>query len=494
MQIDSNLTKSITETTYLSVENTKRYRPIIRYFFEENEKMNYFLYKEDVFNKFVGLEGFSDYTLEKADSDLSALVNWKNLMPIQDIEKVYTLESFKNKKYRYQLSDYTLEIERLIHKLENLHIEGSSLEPSLIERVKDELLKANTVKDKTPQEVYSWWSSLNDDFMKVNDKYKDYIRSFYNIEFDEIAKSEQFILRKNDLVNYLRLFIKILQDNSYKIEHAILSISKETEDIIITKVVKAQSEIIRLDKLDEEFNDELIIGKNKDKFTNLRNWFVGDENRESEIVKINDKTSEIIRKITRVASQIAENNGSSSTRKEEYKKICEMFSLASDIDECHKLSSVVFGLMDTRHISGEFEYNFEVQNSDMSQLKPFEIAIKPRLRDYKMKTEKEAIVDKTKHKEKIIKEYLKQREKDLKEFNAVIKDGEINLEKLGVISPTLRKNLLNIISKANQTESKETKTEDGKTVMLVKSNDDSNIVIKSKDGNLTLPSMKLIIK
>ena len=53
MEITENLTKHITETAYLTKENTKRYRPILRFFYEENEKMNYFLYKEDIYNEFV---------------------------------------------------------------------------------------------------------------------------------------------------------------------------------------------------------------------------------------------------------------------------------------------------------------------------------------------------------------------------------------------------------------------------------------------------------
>ena len=34
MELSSKLTKQITETKYLSVENTDRYRPIMRIFFE----------------------------------------------------------------------------------------------------------------------------------------------------------------------------------------------------------------------------------------------------------------------------------------------------------------------------------------------------------------------------------------------------------------------------------------------------------------------------
>lgn len=258
MEIKEQITKPITETAYLTKENTKRYRPILRFFFEENEKMNYFLYKEDIYEEFVGKQNFENYTIEQAESDLASLVEWKNLIPIQDTEKAYSVEEFKHKKYRYQLSEYSIEIERLILKLENLHIEGSSLEPTLIERIKEQIEKTETMVTKSNQEVYGWWEELNENFKRLNEKYKDYIRSFYNIKMEEVAQSTQFVIRKSDLVRYLKQFIKILQDNSYQIEEKLSNLSSQTEQIILNKVLEEQRNTIRINNLEEEFPEELM--------------------------------------------------------------------------------------------------------------------------------------------------------------------------------------------------------------------------------------------
>ncbi len=59
-----------------------------------------------------------------------------NLLPIQDTTKASTVEEFKNKQFRYQLSEYSVEIERMTIRLENLKVESASLEPSLLERLK----------------------------------------------------------------------------------------------------------------------------------------------------------------------------------------------------------------------------------------------------------------------------------------------------------------------------------------------------------------------
>ena len=51
MEINGKLLKQITETSYLTAENVARYRPILRYFYEEYETTNYMLYKEEVYNE-----------------------------------------------------------------------------------------------------------------------------------------------------------------------------------------------------------------------------------------------------------------------------------------------------------------------------------------------------------------------------------------------------------------------------------------------------------
>ena len=178
MEVTEKLSKQISETAYLTQQNTKRYRPILRFFYEQNQKMNYMLYKEDIYNELAGKMHFEDYTLEQCDSDLTQLTEWKNLIAIQDTAVAYTLEEFKNKKYRYQLSDYAVKIESLIIELENLHIEGASLEPTLIERIKEEIAKINEISKENETIVNGWWENLNADFKRLNENYQGYINIF----------------------------------------------------------------------------------------------------------------------------------------------------------------------------------------------------------------------------------------------------------------------------------------------------------------------------
>lgn len=105
MKIQDKLRKPMLEAKYLNVDNTDRYRPIIRLFYLQYEKLKYWMYQEEVFEELKEDPYFEDYTPEQCQQDLAALSAWGNLVTIQDTRKVASIEEFKNKKFRYQLSE-----------------------------------------------------------------------------------------------------------------------------------------------------------------------------------------------------------------------------------------------------------------------------------------------------------------------------------------------------------------------------------------------------
>ena len=125
---------------------------------------------------------FRDYTPEQCQQDLNALVSWGNLITMQDTRKVSTIEEFKNKKFRYQLSEATVEIERMVIRVENLFIESSSLEPTPLERIRINLGKIPEMQNKDREKIYTWWNDLNNDFIRLNQNYQDYMRELSSVK------------------------------------------------------------------------------------------------------------------------------------------------------------------------------------------------------------------------------------------------------------------------------------------------------------------------
>lgn len=213
MRITEKLTKPVREAKYLNVENTGRYRSIIRLFFMYYEKLKYWMYQEEVYEELIEDPYFVGYTMEQCQLDLSTLVSWGNLMTIQDTRKVTTIDEFKNKKFRYQLSEYAVEIERMVVHLENLFVEGASLEPTLLERIRHHFSRISSLSQETDERLYGWWSDLKNDFVRLNQNYQDYMRTLNSVKAEEMMQTQAFLAFKDRLIEYLRGFVKSLQVN-----------------------------------------------------------------------------------------------------------------------------------------------------------------------------------------------------------------------------------------------------------------------------------------
>ena len=65
----------------------------------------------------------------------------------------------------------------MVMRVENLSVEGSSLEPTLLERLRMNIEKLESMLSEEDDAVYSWWHDLNSDFVRLNQNYQDYMRN-----------------------------------------------------------------------------------------------------------------------------------------------------------------------------------------------------------------------------------------------------------------------------------------------------------------------------
>lgn len=274
MKVQDTLRKPMLEAKYLNVDNTDRYRPIIRLFYLNYEKLKYWLYQEEVYEVLKEDPYFREYTPEQCQQDLAALVSWGNLVTIQDTRRVSTIEEFKNKKFRYQLSEVAVEIERMVIRVENMFIESSSLEPTLLERIRISLGKISEMADRDTERVYSWWNDLNNDFIRLNQNYQDYMRELNSIKAEEMMKTKEFLVFKDRLIEYLRSFVKSLQTNVNVIEQYLKNTDSQKMEKILAMVTAYELSIPRIDA---EVEEAMIYEKMRGRWENLQSWFSGDE-------------------------------------------------------------------------------------------------------------------------------------------------------------------------------------------------------------------------
>lgn len=491
MKIHDKLKKPIQEARYLNVENTDRYRSILRLFYMNYEKLKYWMYQEDVYEELTEDSYFSEYTMEQCQQDLTALVLWGNLATIQDTRKVATLEEFKNKKFRYQLTETAVEIERMVIRLENLFIEGSSLEPTLLERLKGSLLKLNSVALDEGEKIYGWWNDLNNDFIRLNQNYQDYMHDLNSVKAEEMMKTREFLVFKDRLIEYLRSFVKALQIHATTIEQSLRQADVNNIKIILEKVTEYEMSIPRIDV---EVNAEEIYERMKGRWDNIYRWFIGIDGMESESAKIFDTTNEIIRKITRYATRLSEQNNRGANRREEYRKLSKMFAKCGNIYEAHRLSAVVFGMEKPLHLKGDILRKTESFNSGIYDEEPYEIIISPRVREYKEKAKRSGIIDRTAEKEAVRLAEVARIEEERKLRSQYIEGNCLDFSTLPEITPEVRDVFLTWLSKGLETKALRAKTEDGKEYYIEEKEPAESCVLHCADGTFRMPAYRIIFE
>lgn len=491
MHVTEKLTRPLTEAKYLNADNADRYRSIMRIFYENYEKLRYWMYQEDVYAEMMADPYFADYRMEQCQQDLAMLTEWKNLNTIQDTRRVSSIEEFKNKKFRYQMSEYSVEIERLVIRLENLFIEGASLEPTLLERIRLNVERFPKMGVENPDTVYTWWNDLNNDFIRLNQNYQDYIRDLNSVKAEEMMRTKEFLVFKDKLVEYLRNFIRGLQKNVGVIEETLRLLDPEILQSVLDKVNDYEMSIPRMDV---EVSREMIEEKTKGRFESIRNWFVAKEGQENEAGRLFDATNEIIRRITRYAAQLSEKNALGANRREEYRKVAEIFLRCRDMDEAHRMSAMVFGLERPSHLKAAAERETDSMNRGVYEEPAAELTLRPRVRTYREKSGRTAIRDAAEEKAQARKKAVEQMRQDWKRIGELEQDGRIDFARLPVIEPRVREILLKWLSDALEDADHTARTENGRNFMLDMTHADERCVVRCEDGNFTMPKMSIVFQ
>lgn len=491
MQVSDKLTKTLTEVKYLNADNVDRYRCIMRIFFDNYEKLRYWLYQEEVYDEMIKDPYFANYRMEQCQQDLAMLTEWKNLNTIQDTRKVSSIEEFKNKKFRYQMSEYSVEIERLVIRLENLFIEGASLEPTLLERIRNNIERFEFMEEQDQNTVYTWWGDLNNDFVRLNQNYQDYIRDLNSVKAEQMMQTKEFLVFKDRLIEYLRNFIKGLQRNVGAIDEELRAITTECKERVFEKVIEYELQIPRMDV---EISRTQIEDRVKGKYQSIYDWFASENGDENEAAKLFDATNDIIRRITRYAAQLSEKNAMGANRREEYRKVAEIFMKCKDMEEAHKLSAMVFGMEQPFHLKADLVRNSDSMNLSVYEERPLDVRLKPRVRTYREKMNRTAITELAEDKHRARQEFITRQLEDRNKLRSLEQDGQIDFGQLPVIEPHIREILLKWMSYALEDADLAGRTEDGRNYHLDDSKATEKCVLHCEDGNMTMPHFCIVFE
>ena len=485
--------EQINETSYLSVQNAPVYRKIMRCLYREYEKMHFQLYKEDVFRLLKEDEAFDMYSMEQLVLDLEALVKWKNLTPIQDPGKVYTIADYKNKQYRYTMSEYAVEIERLTVRLENLFLESGNLSMNFFVRLERSLDETESMENAELRTVNEWWQTLQEDFKRLNQNYQDYLRDFYSGKTEKLMKSVEFMVHKDKFIKYLNEFVQELQRHSKRMEQLLEKNTERMENMILERVVESELDIPHA-LLEMHGNAEPSVRENVyGKWHSLKNWFVDGQGQECEAKKVLKITSDIIRNIIQNAALIVQVQNWGISRKDDYKKFLELFLKCEDLGEAHKLSAHVFGVQQIEHYKTNFPREEDGINNSVYQEDPSMFLLKPHTRGYRERKDRTGFADKSLEKMAQRESYLRRAQRQKEVVLRYIREQKIRFAEIDeVVSEDTRTIFLQWIAQANMSSEKTGRTEYGQEYRLKKK--EGSCVLKCEDGNLKMPDYILEFK
>lgn len=494
MDVTEKMIKPLTETRYLTAENVDRYRVIVRLFYEKYEKMKYWLYQEEVWNEMRALPRFSFYTMEMCQQDLASLTAWGNLDTIQDTRHAGTIEEFKNKKYSYQLTQTAVEIERMVIRLENIQYEGSSLEPTLLERIASAVSEIPEIAVMDPERVSGWWKNFQQDFKRLNQNYMDYMHELNSVKAENMMQTEAFMLFKDRMIEYLRSFIKSLQRVIPVIEKRLSELDRSALNQILESVVQYEKTVPRFEEVfDENQFRENINGQ----WQNFEEWFLRSDEADSQVSVLFETTNEMIRKMTRYAARISEQSNAGANRREEYLKLAQIFGQCATIEEAHRLSACVFGIEKPFHIKGNFARETDSINSGVYDEPAGMVTVQPRTRTFRGRSSRTTVADHSRAKKETREAVLLQIAEEETLLQSFITGNKLVFEELGKngsLTPEIRDRFLTWLARGLEGNETIAKTEDGKLYHIEKPEKAKRCILHCTDGDFDMPAYVIVFE
>lgn len=491
MALQADLLESIPQTRYLSAGSYVSYRAIMRTFYLEYQKMHYQLDKDTILSLLHEDSLFATYTVEQLVSDLDQLVQWKNLTPIQDPHKAYTIADFKNRQFQYMMTEAALEVERMTITLENLYTQATGLSSSAFRRIQKALHTAEHLEEMSLKDVGEWWQELQEDFRRLRQNHQDYLREFYGPSAEKQMKSAEFIAYKQHLIRYLEDFIQDLQSSATQIGAQLEAFTGDQIDRILTLVHQSALEIPRPHSEQTPLWREELLQKERGVWQSLMVWFTG---KNSTARQVMDVTNEVIRRVVQNAAILVQMQNMGVSNKAELRHLMILFSNVSSVEDAHRLSALVFGAQQARHFTVNAERETERIDLSTYEEPPMEYSLQPRVRTYKPRMDRSGFADKSAEKaaqrQKILEEERQLRQKIMQ----YIQNRTLDFAALSEpVPPEVRTVFLSWVAMANLSPDGHGRTQYGQHFALKKRGSGTCSLICT-DGTLTMPDCMLVFE
>ena len=400
--------------------------------------------------------------------------------------------------------DLGIEVESLLVRIDELDesivakMDGKQFSILLkhIERLKDIDPKYVSSHEK----VYEIWSNVFDTHKRLRTNASNYLFHIQQAERSNLFNTALFLEFKDTFMQYLGTFITELERVKFKIYNVIREIEEQHIDSYIQVLVEASKPN---QFLQENFSEDRLRISLKNKWAELKTWFLGINGSMSDIDVLKDKTTEAIRLIVTYANRLSDSKNTKD-RISEYQSLARMFKDSASLQDAHKLFGAAFGATHSRSLhatekieimeDGRYTTGEEIWRTSIMPFKTPNMGN----RGPRGKSKTTAIRNNRIEQQRRIIENLKKKREEEQKVKALIKNGKIILSEIkDPLEPFQRKVLLKWLmrtAKMRMGKSIKTtfRTETGLT-LRVQYRSKEIIVIPSTDGDLRGYDIEFIV-
>ncbi|MFJ7556809.1 TIGR02677 family protein [Bacillus thuringiensis] len=491
-KIHHRMLQPSTSMKYLGEINYRHYVSIIHYLYEQHAlyyappSLTNDIYQALRESDTYGL--FTEYTLRDLELDLVQLETWGNVVSHADNSNVSSIEDFKKRRLRYQCTQETVEIERL---METLHQKTSklkgSLDSNLMNSLASTLLDLEVAHDKELSEVFVIWSDVFVKFDTFRKEAADYLAIIHGKGMEEAMRNREITPFRQPFTRYLSDFIVALQRNTSVIEDIIRNMRERGYTwVIFHKLAEHQ---FAKPVIDREWREEDFVEIYREQWRSLESVFHDKNGQERYVNYLLRQTSVTISKFTKALQIMTERENGTRSRKHEYLHLAQLFHM-SDVEHLAGYLSLLTNIEYPPHFVAS-----EARNSTHHDTMYTNKSYTPQLltlRDAKRGggAKRRKIPAITRSEDEIrmqreLEEEVRMREDEIRTFAR----GTIVLADLPPVPPYIRSCILDWIGKSMGKEGKG-KTEYGLRYTVWKQSE-ATVRLRSPDGVLTLPDYVL---
>ncbi len=485
------MVEKIKSVSYLTADNLVRYRKIMRFFYKKHRQMQGTMYRPDIIKMMQ-----SDFSIEygelEVDQDLEQLVSWGNLQKQQERIRPKSIEEYRNKNFRYQITEEGILIEEMVYQITTKkHVAIGALNEESINKLLD--LLEQLVNQ--PNDVISLWLLIRKEFRTVGEDTANYIGYITSPEVDSRMKTEQFLIYKDKFVTYLREFISGVQNLQYRFVQAVNKLDRLDFSELIDAVLLKEQEVPTMNEISRNEIEEQVLGE----IEALKNWFVGSNSRQSEFENLMMQTDQMIRKITELIYYFSQEIHQYQSRRKDYIQIAKWLFEADSLEESQKIFAGIFGLSNTRHFYVSEGSDATNTRENSWQLDPSILYLSKRGRGARREKKASSFTMDVGHQLKIIKEHQLIQEMNRQQIDNYFKDGRLDFSTVSNLDSHSRMIFLRWISLAFSSylpQKKKAKAQFNQSIVTefefsvnIIIDTSKRIIVNCEDGQLEMPKI-----